>query len=85
MLLDYGASTEATDRKNQTALHIAARKDSAKVAKILLENCAKANVKDVEDMTPEDYASQKISHSADPKEVLDLILDGENLSQNCFE
>ena len=85
MLLEYGASTEATDRKNQTALHIAARKDSAKVAKILLENCAKANVKDVEDMTPEDYANQKLSHSADSKEVLDLILDSENLSQNFYE
>ena len=85
MLLDYGASTEANDRKNQTALHIAARKDSTKVAKILLENCAKANAKDEGDMTPEDYAKQKLSHSADPKEILDLILDSENLSQNCFE
>ena len=85
LLLDYGASPDAADRKNQTALHIAARKDSAKVAKILLDNCAKANVKDEEDMTPQDYARQKFSHSADPKDVLDMILNRDNLSQKCFE
>ena len=55
-MISEGADVNARDNDNQTALHVAARGDSLKVAKLLLKNNADFSIKTTLGLTALAYA-----------------------------
>ncbi|KAL6797361.1 ankyrin repeat-containing domain protein [Trichoderma sp. SZMC 28013] len=75
-LLQWHASTEATDVDGKTPLHLAAETGHLEAAKSLLDQGARVNVTDLHGKKPIDYAQERYHSGADSSpHLVQLLLD----------